>query len=161
MIPTPELKRRLYPGPTISRLQSGGKLPIIGHELGICIGAAAGSTTRVTAAVFWRCSNVSDHSALREKLEKRLNQLAARVGEIEETLHVPGDPDFEEQATEQEGSEVLEGLSEAGREEIYAIRAALKRMDAGEYGVCTDCGKKIAPKRLEAVPHAAKCIDCA
>ncbi len=104
---------------------------------------------------------MSDHSALREKMEKRLNELAQRVDEIEDTLHVPGNPDFEEQATEQEGSEVLEGLSEAGREEIYAIRAALKRMDAGEYGVCTDCGEDIAPKRLAAIPHAAKCINCA
>jgi DnaK suppressor protein len=37
---------------------------------------------------------------------------------------------------------------------------ALKRIDKGVYGFCTDCGKLIEKERLEAVPHAQLCIDC-
>ena len=37
---------------------------------------------------------------------------------------------------------------------------ALKRIEKGEYGFCTDCGKLIDKERLEAVPHAQLCIDC-
>jgi DnaK suppressor protein len=37
---------------------------------------------------------------------------------------------------------------------------ALKRIDKGDYGFCTDCGTLIDKERLEAVPHAQLCIDC-
>ena len=37
---------------------------------------------------------------------------------------------------------------------------ALKRIEKGEYGFCSDCGKLIDKERLEAVPHAQLCIEC-
>lgn len=37
---------------------------------------------------------------------------------------------------------------------------ALKRIEKGEYGFCTDCGSLIDKERLEAVPHAQLCIKC-
>ncbi|WP_074255389.1 TraR/DksA family transcriptional regulator [Vannielia litorea] len=41
------------------------------------------------------------------------------------------------------------------------IRAALSRLDEGEYGYCTDCGEEIAAARLDHDPAAALCISCA
>jgi RNA polymerase-binding protein DksA len=41
------------------------------------------------------------------------------------------------------------------------IDAALRRLDAGTYGTCTNCGREIAPERLDARPWASLCIDCA
>ncbi len=46
-------------------------------------------------------------------------------------------------------------------QEIRAIHAALARLDAGEYGYCSDCGEEIARKRLALAPTATKCIGCA
>jgi len=40
------------------------------------------------------------------------------------------------------------------------IEAALKRLDAGDYGFCRDCEEPINPKRLEFDPTALRCIDC-
>jgi DnaK suppressor protein len=40
------------------------------------------------------------------------------------------------------------------------IAAALGRLDAGEYGYCTDCGETITPARLEADPAIARCLEC-
>ena len=37
---------------------------------------------------------------------------------------------------------------------------ALKRIEKGEYGFCSDCGNLIDKERLEAVPHAQLCIKC-
>jgi RNA polymerase-binding protein DksA len=37
---------------------------------------------------------------------------------------------------------------------------ALKRIEQGTYGFCTECGNLIDRERLEAVPHAHQCIDC-
>lgn len=44
--------------------------------------------------------------------------------------------------------------------ERQKIHAALKRIEEGEYGFCTDCGEEIAPKRLTADPAIALCLDC-
>jgi DnaK suppressor protein len=37
---------------------------------------------------------------------------------------------------------------------------ALRKFDAGTYGVCEDCGETIDPARLEALPWAAHCMRC-
>lgn len=40
------------------------------------------------------------------------------------------------------------------------LEDALKRIEKGDYGFCTDCGTLIDKERLEAVPHAQLCINC-
>ena len=102
-----------------------------------------------------------DPSAIRARLEARLNELTHRAEHIEDELRAPVSPAFDEQAIEREDDEVLEDLEEAALAEIAAIRAALARIDEGTFGTCTSCGKAIAPARLEAVPQAPLCIDCA
>ena len=49
-----------------------------------------------------------------------------------------------------------------GNEErvIQAIDAALDRIEAGIYGICSNCGEPIGAERLEAVPWTTQCIDC-
>jgi len=34
-------------------------------------------------------------------------------------------------------------------------------MDDGDYGNCIDCGREIKAARLEALPFALRCIECA
>ena len=51
-------------------------------------------------------------------------------------------------------------MNEHETAELGDIEAALKRMDAGTYGQCTDCGVTIPPARLNAYPTAKRCIDC-
>ncbi|HAX41489.1 MAG: TraR/DksA family transcriptional regulator [Bryobacteraceae bacterium] len=40
------------------------------------------------------------------------------------------------------------------------VRAALRRINDGTYGVCLHCEEDINPKRLNAVPWAPFCIQC-
>jgi DnaK suppressor protein len=40
------------------------------------------------------------------------------------------------------------------------LEDALSRIEKGEYGRCTMCGKLIEKERLEAVPHAQQCLQC-
>lgn len=40
------------------------------------------------------------------------------------------------------------------------VRAALRRIDDGTFGVCAHCEEEISPKRLAAVPWAPFCITC-
>ncbi len=41
------------------------------------------------------------------------------------------------------------------------IEAALRSIDDGGYGRCADCGTRIPPARLEAMPYATCCVQCA
>jgi DnaK suppressor protein len=47
------------------------------------------------------------------------------------------------------------------RKHILEVDAALKRIEAGDYGECLECGELINPKRLEANLRATLCINCA
>ena len=40
------------------------------------------------------------------------------------------------------------------------VREALHRIHEGSFGACLDCESAISPKRLAAVPWAARCIQC-
>ncbi|HEX2171981.1 MAG TPA: TraR/DksA C4-type zinc finger protein [Dehalococcoidia bacterium] len=40
------------------------------------------------------------------------------------------------------------------------VNYALRKFENGTYGQCDDCGGPIAYERLEALPHAALCIQC-
>ena len=40
------------------------------------------------------------------------------------------------------------------------VRAALRRIDEGTFGVCLHCEEDISPKRLAAVPWTPFCIQC-
>ncbi|HEY2041803.1 MAG TPA: TraR/DksA C4-type zinc finger protein [Jatrophihabitans sp.] len=41
------------------------------------------------------------------------------------------------------------------------LEVVLRRLDAGDYGTCEQCGKPIAAERLLARPSARTCIVCA
>ncbi len=47
------------------------------------------------------------------------------------------------------------------KEVLDKIELALERIAEGSYGKCEDCGKKIPESRLEAIPYAAVCVQCA
>ncbi len=45
--------------------------------------------------------------------------------------------------------------------ERQKLKAALARMDEGEFGYCEDCGEEIAAGRLELDPGVTRCVVCA
>ena len=52
------------------------------------------------------------------------------------------------------------GNLERNSERLREVRMALRRMDAGTFGICVACDENINPKRLAAVPWASSCIVC-
>src|SRR6516225_1390139 len=73
-----------------------------------------------------------------------------RVSEIDSELRKPLSADSEERATDLEDQEVLEAIENSEMHEIHQIKEALKRISEGTYGICTQCGADINPKRLHA-----------
>ena len=104
---------------------------------------------------------MSMHDLLRQRLELKLEELTQRARKIEDDLRRRPNIDSEERATELENDPVLEELDVSTLQELNDIQAALGRIDAGTYGICTHCGEAIAERRLEALPYTATCVGCA
>jgi len=99
--------------------------------------------------------------ALRAELERKKQELSARLDRISANLRRGYEADSKERAKQLEDNEVVDALGNEAREEVAKISAALQRMDSGDYGTCTECGTPIEVGRLEAYPYADECIDCA
>jgi DnaK suppressor protein len=52
-------------------------------------------------------------------------------------------------------------LVKQAQHHLLEIDAAIRRLDAGTYGVCEGCGEPIGEGRLGARPVARSCIRCA
>ena len=63
-------------------------------------------------------------------------------------------------ATETYDRELDYSLEENSDHILSEIDAALKRIDDGTYGTCSNRGEQIPVERLEALPWATLCIDC-
>lgn len=104
---------------------------------------------------------MSGNEALRTELETKKAELTARLERITANLRRGYDADSKERAKEMEDSEVVDALGNEAREEIAKISAALQRFDAGQFGICVECGTEIQVARLAAYPYADECIECA
>ena len=104
---------------------------------------------------------MTDLATRRGQLEERLTFLLGRLRELDAELDSHQSKDWEELATEREGDEVLERLGQSGEAEIARIKAALARMEAGEYGACVICGADISEERLDLLPSTPFCRGCA
>lgn len=98
------------------------------------------------------------------------NILLERLGDIRERVHriESGRRDLGERAVEVEEEaqkfsiiEANDELNGKARDELEQIDLALRKIGAGEYGICESCGDDISLKRLEALPWARLCVDCA
>ena len=103
-----------------------------------------------------------------DRFRKSLNGLAERLEHIvaaeQRELMRKDEPAFVASTGEAIDSgtlEIEEGLITNETALLSACRDALARIDAGTFGRCAQCGDTIARKRLESVPYARHCIDCA
>jgi RNA polymerase-binding protein DksA len=94
-------------------------------------------------------------AALENLQEETSGSLSEESGE--ETAY---DNHLADTATETYDRELDYTLEENSGHVLAEIDAALKRIEEGTYGICTNCGKEIPVDRLEALPWATLCIDC-
>ncbi|MDJ0938303.1 MAG: TraR/DksA family transcriptional regulator [Woeseiaceae bacterium] len=101
------------------------------------------------------------YESLKLEMQEKKRELESRLERITANVRRRYNTDSKEMAKELEDSEVVDALGNEAREEIAKISAALRRMDSGDYGYCTECGGAIDEARLKAYPYADECIDCA
>ena len=105
-----------------------------------------------------------DTDGVRASMEAELKELVGRHERLSahlrnEDREVP--IDWAEMAQFMENDEVLEALEARTRDRVYALTAALMRLDAGTYGHCVQCDRMIPKERLTLLPATAICDRCA
>ncbi len=102
-----------------------------------------------------------DSSTVQAVLQAEAARLRAEVGE---PIEGPGQMTYGSQAAA--ASDVFAqqrdlALRDRERVQLRQVEDALERLAGGTYGTCRNCGRPIAPERLEALPWVATCIACA
>ena len=99
----------------------------------------------------------------KKKLQARREELMKTIARTEEEgRQADDDPtvDLADKAANSYTKEFLFGMTNTDRTILNMIDAALKRIQANEFGVCANCQEEMQQKRLEAVPWAKHCINC-
>ena len=95
-----------------------------------------------------------------------LRRLAALTHDFDEVVAASRDTNADDEH-DPEGATIafersqIEALARQAEHHLEEIDAAVKRVDAGTYGICEVCGNPISAARLEARPTARVCIVCA
>ena len=95
-----------------------------------------------------------------KRLTSELAQLETNKSTAEERREGSPFGKREEEATETLELEKRLALENRIRQEMAAVEHALEKIEKGTYGLCDNCGKKIDPERLEALPQASLCLNC-
>lgn len=108
-----------------------------------------------------------------DEMEARLHEERAKYLHSEENYRAeadaliegrePGDVQFDEESGEGDTLAVERerdlALSAQARQAVEQIDAALERIKAGTYGICTASGLAIPQERLKAIPWAAERVE--
>ncbi len=101
------------------------------------------------------------YEKIQAQLEERLAELQKRLASIKRDVTKSHSGDSAEQAQERENDEVVDAIGNETAQSIRVVTAALERIADGSYGLCENCGEEIAEGRLEAIPEATRCVNCA
>jgi len=107
---------------------------------------------------------VTSHTVFEARLHQLREEMTSRISAIDNDLHhreEPVEKDFAEQVTQGENDEVLGALDGEARITLRQIDHALLNLKKGTYGICEKCGGPISEARLEIIPYATLCIECA
>jgi len=106
-----------------------------------------------------------DLDGIRSQLRARIEEVSREIDELTRPPERGSGIGF--------GKRVGDGTSEAitrftdvgVANDLEAIRSrserALQKLEQGSYGICDECGERIASGRLAAAPESALCIACA
>ncbi len=101
---------------------------------------------------------------LREELDRQLAKLERSMTVTDEALKTV---ELDQSAVGRlsrmdslQSQGIAKGLREREIVGLALIQEALRRLDAGTYGVCTECGDEVAFERLLVFPESATCVSC-
>ena len=111
-------------------------------------------------------------SQLQKALLKKRARLMGNVEKLEEESFMNSQKDYSgdisgykthiaDIGSDASGMELMLGLASNQQKLLQQVNDALARIEDGTYGLCQMCGKPIPQARLEAIPEAELCLNCA
>ncbi|WP_439951709.1 TraR/DksA family transcriptional regulator [Actinomadura kijaniata] len=102
---------------------------------------------------------------VRATLEAEMAALVAEIAHAESTIAEDGGGDGAGDDQADAGAKTYErehemALAHNARDLLVQCERAVRRMDAGTYGVCESCTRPIGKARLQAFPRATMCVAC-
>lgn len=94
---------------------------------------------------------------LKAELERAREELA----QVEEAAETAPEADPGEGSSGYETWFAAVNLQRHLGRQVEEVEAALRRAEAGSYGLCESCGAPIGADRLHVLPFATLCIGCA
>jgi DnaK suppressor protein len=107
--------------------------------------------------------NKRDTQRFKKKLMEQREQLQGNQKRaLSGDIHVDPDdfPDEIDTASSEVNLQFTGRLREREQGLLGKIDAALRKIEDGTFGQCTNCGEEIGVKRLNARPVAELCIEC-
>ncbi len=97
---------------------------------------------------------------LTENIGNLQNDALKGAGEtVDEMSDVPAEH-MAERGSDNFARDLMIKILQDSDAELCDINVALEKIEAGTYGLCETCSKKIIRKRLKALPFARLCIEC-
>jgi DnaK suppressor protein len=105
--------------------------------------------------------NKKEVEFFRDLLNERIQELRSEAGKTVDDMDEDENfPDPSDRASMESNRNSILRIRDRERKLIFKIQQALQRLDSGEFGICEQCGEKIAMNRLKARPVTTLCIDC-
>jgi RNA polymerase-binding transcription factor len=98
-------------------------------------------------------------NAFRRTLEESQTELG-NGNRNRQAIAIETSPDELDRVQNASGRDDAMSNLERNSNRLREVRLALRRIDAGTFGICVGCEENINPKRLAAVPWASSCIAC-
>jgi DnaK suppressor protein len=109
-----------------------------------------------------RVAHNQRYESLKQMLEERRQEIVDKLRTIREAM--PDQrldvQDAEEQAVTDFAKDMEFALVQMKADTLNRIDEAMRRLEAGTYGECAECGTDITDARLKALPFAVLCRDC-
>lgn len=103
--------------------------------------------------------------SMKKKLEEQkatiLQSLAGQSEDMKGLVKTVESGDEADVAADVIDRALLTALGTQDANRLQLIENALDRIKQGRYGRCLKCGQEIPQERLEALPYALMCINCA
>ena len=97
----------------------------------------------------------------RRRIEQQLQATRAELERLDERLKLKGDYGLGRGDPTVYTWERNLARRERAQDKLEKLKAALRRVEEGTYGLCETCGRAIEPERLAALPTATLCVVCA
>jgi RNA polymerase-binding protein DksA len=96
---------------------------------------------------------------LQKEYDRLMNRMSSLMDKGKTLWQEHGDKEDDNASEVSEFQDTL-SLGKNMEKNLDDVKAALQQVDAGTYGICSNCGKPIEEARLKLVPSATLCISC-